>query len=252
MSPGKVMIVAPLIGLVMIGLVVFIKQIGGGDTERFIADAQLYDAQVVGARTFRGRPGREQSVEKMYYIDVAFTPPGQHPAEREFEVTGAAYEKLSAASPTNPIPTQVYWKPAYPHRWHDIHEVESVRRSATILSWSFTLIGLAMIGLGLFAFTKWRRGATVMFESKPDEPLPPEAIAAMQRMGIPTLHMPGQEHELADSRAGRRGVFIGPQDVPEPPPPVNADDHVLYENEPAEPPAAGFDVPPWQEPRSSS
>lgn len=223
LSPGKLMVVAPLIGLIMIGIVAVVGMTGT-DLDRFVERSSLYDAHVVGTKQFRGRPGEHQSVEMMHYLRVRFTPPGGVVAYKDAEVLGATVERFRAASEAAPVPTKVYYNAAEPYRWHDIHELEREGSDGTVIKAGFLIFGFGLLALGFWAFTKWRRGETVMQRPVRDEPVSPEQIALLKHIGIPTMFLPGQEQELADLHARLHGRPASPPLGEWNQAPVNPDD----------------------------
>lgn len=207
LTPGKLMIVAPLIGLALVGLasVVFVM---GTENQRYARDGMLVDAHVIGSHQRAG--------ENTSFITVQVANPRLRPGSRDVQVDAETYTRFKPASDLYPMPTQVYHLPSHPKQWQHVNEFDDGDKNRIPIILSFTVMGLGMITLGFFAFTKWRRGETVM--QKPvDDAVPPEVIEALQRIGIPTAHFPQQAIQTA------------PWEQPPGPPPA-PNEHVLYDS----------------------
>lgn len=182
LTPGKLMIVAPLIGLVLIGLAVVAAKMGT-EHERYARDGMLVDAHVIGSHQ------RESDNTSFITVQVANTRLRQN--SKDVQVDAETYTRFKPASELYPMPTQVYHVPGHPKQWQHVSELDAGDKDRMPIILSFTVIGLGMIALGFLGFTKWRRGEKVM--QKPlEDTVPPEVIEALQRFGIPTSHFPQQ------------------------------------------------------------
>lgn len=217
LSPGKLMIVGPLIGLLLIGLAALAAAMGT-ENERYARDGLLFDAEVIGASK------RDDGTS---FITVRVSNSRLRPHTNEVPVDAETFKKFQPASEFYPMPTKVHHVPDHPKMWQHVNELDGGDKNRTPIVVSFSAIGIGMMLLGVLAFTKWRRGETVM--QKPvDDAVSPEVIAALQRFGIPTAHFPQQQ-----------AMQAAPWDMP-PSPPPKPGEHVLYDGDnPPNKPEAG-------------
>ena len=186
LSPGKLMIVGPLIGLLLIGLAALASAMGT-ENERYVRDGMLFDAEVIGA---------SQRDDGTSFITVRVSNSRLRPHTKDVPVDAETYKKFQPASEFYPMPTKVHHVPDHPKMWQHVNELDGGDKDRMPIILSFTVIGIGMIALGFLGFTKWHRGEKVM-QKPQDDAVPPEVIEALQRFGIPTSHFPQQALQAA-------------------------------------------------------
>lgn len=226
LTTGQSAIALPVIGVVML-IVAFVVHSQTMEDPR--AGRQELAALVVGTDRDTRRTGDSRST--YYYLEVRCEPPGHAPSRRKVEVSGSTYDRFASASEASPAPTTVYFLPA-DGSWLEVNEIEHRQFSGSIVKWGFGLVGLLLIGAGALSARKWMRGETQHVSRSRNESAAPEALAFMQRMGIPTqglqVQQSAQPHAYAPAPQERPPWEGGAPAAPTPPPHADPD-NVLYD-----------------------
>lgn len=124
----------------------------GNDLDNLAISGDRVPGKVISTRTHRRtthRRGRRHTYTD-YYVTVMFTESNGQNVRQEVEVNSGVQSHYSGASAMNPVTTTVVVDPKDPTNWLLEDQLQSSRNSANTMMWLLPVIGLFLIGLGVF------------------------------------------------------------------------------------------------------